>query len=308
MSDTGLQHLLDIESLSLQQVQAMLDLASRIADKPSAYTNLLGGRVLINLFLEPSTRTRISLEIAAKRLGMHVINFQPETSSAVKGEALIDTFHTLQAMAPDVIAVRHQDDGVVASLAADADDGVHIINAGSGCNQHPTQALLDAVTLLRSHGDFSSLTVTIAGDIRHSRVARSNISILKKLGVRAIRLAGPVDLLPDEQLEGVEVFDNLDQAVTGADVIMMLRIQRERFDESGLPDDDSYFKSWGLDRERLGLASPNCVVLHPGPLNRGVEIAPEIAESDRALIREQVRNGVYTRMAVLLTLLVNYAG
>ena len=149
------------------------------------------------------------------------------------------------------------------------------------------------------------MTVTIAGDIRHSRVARSNISILKKLGVRAIRLAGPADLLPDEHLDGVEVFDNLDEAVTGTDVIMMLRIQRERFDGPGLLDNDSYFESWGLSRERLNLASPTCVVLHPGPVNRGIEIAPDIAESDRALIREQVRNGVYTRMAVLLTLLAN---
>ena len=236
MSDTGLQHLLDIDSLSQQQIKTLLVLAGRIADKPSSYTNQLAGRVLINLFLEPSTRTRISLEIAAKRLGMHVINFQTETSSCVKGEALIDTFHTLQAMAPDVIAIRHQHDGVIASLAASADDDVHVINAGSGCDQHPTQALLDAVTLSRRVADFPSLTVTIAGDIRHSRVAASNIALLKKLGVKAIRLTGPADLLPDELPDGVESFGNLDEAVTDADVIMMLRIQRERFEGPGLQD------------------------------------------------------------------------
>jgi len=176
------QHLLDIADIDRQQLNSLLDLSVRIADAPGTFANQLEGKVLINLFLEPSTRTRISFEIAAKRLGMHVVNFQPASSSAVKGEALIDTFHTLQAMAPDVIAIRHSEDGSIASLAAVAEAGVHIVNAGEGCSQHPTQALLDAVTLRRTRGDLTGLTVTIVGDIRHSRVARS--SITQKTGCR----------------------------------------------------------------------------------------------------------------------------
>lgn len=296
------QHLLDIETLSRQQLDSLLDLAVQIAGEPGAFANRLDGKVLINLFLEPSTRTRISFEMAAKRLGMQVINFQPESSSAVKGEALIDTFHTLQAMAPDVIVIRHSEDGVIAPLAAVAAAGVHVINAGEGCSQHPTQALLDAVTLIRARGDLSGLTVTIAGDIRHSRVARSSIVLFKKLAVAVIRLAGPADLLPVDDIDAVDFFTSLDEAVIDADVVMMLRIQRERFDRLAVPDEKAYFETWGLTSQRLGLASPGCLVLHPGPLNRGVEIASEVADGAQSLIREQVSNGVYTRMAVLLAL------
>ncbi len=297
------QHLLDIEQLDEQQLRTLLDLSMQIADDLDAFTNRLDGKVLINLFLEPSTRTRISFEIAAKRLGMHVINFQPESSSAVKGETLIDTFHTLQAMQPDVIVIRHAEDGVITSLAAIANEDVHIINAGEGSSHHPTQALLDVVTLMRSGGDLSGMTVTIAGDIKHSRVARSNIAVLKKLGVAGIRLAGPANLLPADDIDGVRVFTSLDEAVTGADVVMMLRIQRERFDHSSADDGAAYFEAWGLSPERLRLAAPGCVVLHPGPVNRSIEIASEVADGAQSLIRQQVSNGVYTRMAVLLTLM-----
>ncbi len=303
MNQTDLQHLLDIESLSQQQLISLLESSHQIAHDPGVFSNRLKGRVLINLFLEPSTRTRVSFEIAAKHLGMHVINFQPGFSSAVKGEALIDTFHTLQAMRPDVITVRHARDGVVKSLAAEADEGVHIINAGDGSYQHPTQALLDTVTLQAVCGDLTGLTVTIVGDIMHSRVARSGIALFKKLGVRCIRLAGPVELLPADEIDGVESYTTLDEAVGGANVIMMLRIQRERFGQLELPDENAYFDTWGLTQKRLDLASPGCVVLHPGPVNRGVEIAPDVADGEHSLIRQQVRNGVYTRMAVLLALL-----
>lgn len=296
------QHLLDIEQLSRQQLESLLQLSMQIAEDPAAFANRLSGRVLINLFLEPSTRTRISFEIAAKRLGMHVINFQPESSSAVKGEALVDTFHTLQAMQPDVIVIRHAGDGLLASLAEDADTGVHVINAGEGRSQHPTQALLDAVTLMQSGADFSGLTVTIAGDIKHSRVARSSVAMFRKLGVASIRLAGPADLLPVDNVDGVDLFTNLDEAVTGSDAIMMLRIQRERFGQLVVPDEKKYFETWGLTPQRLALASPGCVVLHPGPVNREVEIASEVADGPRSLIRKQVTNGVFTRMAVLLAL------
>ena len=301
------RHLLDIDHLSRQQLNSLLELSNQVADDPEAFANQLNGKMLINLFLEPSTRTRISFEIAAKRLGMHVINFQPQSSSAVKGEALVDTFHTLQAMQPDVIAIRHAEDGVLASLAAVAEAGVHVINAGEGRSQHPTQALLDAVTLMRARPDlaqedFSGLTVTIAGDIRHSRVARSSVAMFKQLGVAGIRLAGPAELLPTDEIDGVDYFTSLDEAVTGADVVMMLRIQRERFESMAVPDEKTYFETWGLTPGRLELASPACVVLHPGPVNRGIEIASEVADGPQSLIRQQVSNGVYTRMAVLLAL------
>jgi aspartate carbamoyltransferase catalytic subunit len=196
---------------------------------------------------------------------------------------------------------------VLASLAAVAEAEVHIINAGEGRSQHPTQALLDAVTLMRArsdlaHGDLAGLTVTIAGDIRHSRVARSSVAMFKKLGVARIRLAGPAELLPSDDIDGADFFTNLDEAVTGADVVMMLRIQRERFDSLAMPDEKNYFETWGLTSRRLALASPDCVVLHPGPVNRGIEIASEVADGQQSLIRQQVSNGVYTRMAVLLAL------
>lgn len=296
------QHLLDIADLDQQQLTSLLDLSIQVAGEPGAFANRLNGKVLINLFLEPSTRTRISFEVAAGRLGMQVINFQPETSSAVKGEALVDTFYTLQAMAPDVIAIRHSEDGLIAPLAAVSDAGVHIINAGEGCSQHPTQALLDAVTLMRARGDLSGLTVTIAGDIRHSRVARSSIVMLKKLGVAGIRLTGPADLLPVGDIDGVDIFTSLEDALVDTDVVMMLRIQRERFGRLAVPDEKAYFETWGLTPQRLRLASPDCLVLHPGPVNRGIEIASEVVDGAQSLIREQVTNGVYTRMAVLLAL------
>jgi len=296
------QHLLAIENLSRQQLGSLLDLSIQIADEPDAFANRLAGKVLINLFLEPSTRTRISFEIAAKRLGMHVINFRPASSSVVKGEVLVDTFQTLQAMAPDVIAIRHPQDGTIASLAAVAEAGVHLVNAGEGRSQHPTQALLDVVTLQRARGDLTGLSVTIAGDIRHSRVAQSSIAVLKKLAVARIRLAGPADLLPADGIEGVDFFTSLDEAISDADVVMMLRIQRERFGQMAVPDKKTYFKTWGLTPRRLELASAGCLVLHPGPVNRGVEIASEVVDGSQSLIREQVTNGVYTRMAVLLAL------
>lgn len=303
MNHHAMQHLLDIESLSHQQLNSLLDLAADISRDPGAFANRLDGQIMINLFFEPSTRTRLSFEIAAKRLGMQVVNFWSESSSAVKGEALIDTFHTLTAMGPEVITIRHSLDGVVKSLAAEADTDVHIINAGDGSYQHPTQALVDALTLKLARGELASLKVTIAGDIAHSRVARSAIAIFKKLGVAQIRLAGPVELLPGDVVDGLETYSSLDEAVTGVDVIMMLRIQRERFGPLALPDENAYFETWGLTPQRLGLAADNCVVMHPGPVNRGVEIASEVADGGQSLIREQVRNGVFARMAVLLTLL-----
>lgn len=302
MNNPGSQHLLDIESLSRQQLNALIELSLEVAAEPQTFTNRLAGKVLINLFLEPSTRTRISFEIAAKRLGMHVINFHSGSSSAVKGEALTDTFHTLQAMQPDVIAIRHPEDGTVAALAAEANAGIHVINAGDGCSQHPSQALLDAVTLISERGSLQGLKVAIVGDINHSRVARSDIAMFEKMGVASICLAGPPEFLPAHAGGVVELCSNIDAAVTAADVVIMLRIQHERLGQSVALDGNAYFESWGLSRERLALAAEGCLILHPGPVNRGVEIAPEVADGPQSLVRAQVRNGVFTRMAVLMAL------
>jgi aspartate carbamoyltransferase catalytic subunit len=303
LNQTGLQHLLDIETLTQQQLLSLLELSSQISRDMGAFANRLEGHLLINLFFEPSTRTRMSFEVAAKRLGMNVINFQANFSSSVKGESLIDTFHTLQAMRPDVITIRHARDQAVESLADEADAGVHVVNAGDGSYQHPSQALLDALTIQDVYGGFSGLKITIAGDIKHSRVANSDVALFRKLGVAEIRLAGPAELLPADGIDGVELYTSLDEAVSGADVVMMLRIQKERFGQLELPDENAYFETWGLTRERLDLANPACVIMHPGPVNRGVEISSEVADCENSLIRTQVRNGVYARMAVLLTLL-----
>lgn len=304
MNKPGSPHLLDIESLSSHQLNSILGMTLKIAKDPQGFAGRLHGKVLINLFLEPSTRTRTSFELAAKRLGMHVINFRPETSSSVKGEALSDTFNTLQSMQPDVIAIRHQQDGTVANLAAGADAGIHIINAGDGCSQHPTQALLDAATLMQVRGgDLHAVKITYVGDIKHSRVARSGIALFEKLAVAEIRLAGPAELLPETNSAVVKHFNNLDEAVSGADVIIMLRIQRERFGQQEVLEEAGYFSAWGLTPARLLLAADGCHVMHPGPVNRGVEIDTQVADGPHSLIRAQVLNGVYTRMAVLLNLL-----
>lgn len=295
-----MQHLLDIASLDKTQLQALLDLAAEIARQPRGYADRLRGRFLVNLFMEPSTRTRMSFETAAKRLGMQVVNFHADASSAVKGETLKDTFQTLQAMQPDAIAVRHSRDGAVASLAATAT--THVINAGDGCAQHPTQALLDAVTLQQVFGAVAGLSLAIVGDIRHSRVARSDVELFTRLGMTDIRLAGPPAMLPVDA-GGLRCCGSVDEAVAGANVVMMLRIQRERLGESEQPDGERWFSDWGLTSERLARAAPDCVIMHPGPVNRGVEIESELVDGSQSLITRQVANGVYARMAVLLCLL-----
>jgi len=296
-----MQHLLDIASLGEPQLQRLLQLTAEIARQPKAYSDRLRGRFLFNLFMEPSTRTRMSFETAAKRLGMQVVNFHSNASSAVKGETLEDTFQTLQAMRPDAVAVRHSKDGAVAALAATAT--THVINAGDGCAHHPTQALLDVVTLKQVFGDVSGLSLAIVGDVRHSRVAGSGIDLFRRLGLTDIRLAGPPGMLPAAADGGLRRCGSIDEALAGANVVMMLRIQRERLGESEQPDAERWFKEWGLTSERLVKAAPDCVVMHPGPVNRGVEIASDVADGERSLITRQVANGVFTRMAVLLSLL-----
>ena len=294
------RHLLGIEGLSPLDIAALLDLAdaqvevSRQVEKKKA---TLRGRTQINLFFEPSTRTQSSFELAGKRLGADVMNMSVASSSVKKGETLIDTAMTLNAMRPDIIIVRHHAAGAVHLLARKVDCSV--VNAGDGAHEHPTQALLDALTIRRNKGRIAGLLVAICGDILHSRVARSNIILLQALGAR-VRLIGPRTLLPPEaERLGVEVFTDMRQGLKGADIIIMLRLQRERMNGSFVPSVKEYFRYWGLDQEKLALAQPDALVMHPGPMNRGVEISSEVADGAQSLIREQVEMGVAVRMAVL---------
>lgn len=298
-----LNHFTDVGDCSRRQLEQLLELAHSISNDISAFENTRTGRMLVNLFYEASTRTRVSFEAAAKRLGMLVINISATGSSVEKGESLEDTFYTIQAMGPDCIVVRHPEEGNASRLAAVAEPGVHVINAGDGTRAHPSQALLDALTLKQSFDDFDQIRLVMAGDIRHSRVARSAIKMLRMLGIGEIRLAGPAEFMPgDGTTAGTVVFDRLDDAIRGANAIMMLRIQKERISGLHIPSADEYHREWGLSEERLAMAEPGCFVLHPGPMNRGVEIASAVADSPQSLVRRQVRNGLYARMALLLTL------
>ncbi|HVF83539.1 MAG TPA: aspartate carbamoyltransferase catalytic subunit [Sphingomicrobium sp.] len=285
-------HLLSIDSLSDEQVAILLDAADLFAENVQAGTGRLAGRIVLNLFYENSTRTAMSFAIAAARLGAQPLTLSVEHSSVKKGETLADTARTLGAMAPDAVVLRHRDNGAAEKVAELV--GCPVINAGDGTNEHPTQALLDALTLRQHFGSLSGLTVAICGDIRHSRVARSNAKLLTRLGVN-VRLAGPPSLLPDD----AGAAGSLEEAIAGADAVMMLRVQRERLDEELGDAPGEYLARYGLTADRLALAAPHAVVLHPGPMNRGVEIADEIADSPRSLILRQVANGVAVRMAVL---------
>jgi len=302
------RHLLTVEGLGAQEINFLLDLADSNADANRQVGNrrdVLRGRMLINLFFENSTRTQASFEMAAKRLGADVMNMNVSTSSVSKGETLIDTAVTLNAMRPDMIVVRHHSAGAVELLAQKVDCSV--INAGDGSHQHPTQALLDALTIRRAKGRVGGLTVAICGDILHSRVARSNIMLLNALGAR-VRIAAPSTLLPPApERMGAEVFTDMWKAVEGADVVMMLRLQRERMEGSYVPSTREYFHFFGLDHEKLARAKPDAIVMHPGPMNRGVEIASTVADHSSSVIREQVEMGVAVRMAVLEALARNLA-
>ncbi|MEM7222779.1 MAG: aspartate carbamoyltransferase catalytic subunit [Pseudomonadota bacterium] len=293
--------LLGIEGLVRPEIEFLLDLAdgyvdlNRHGDKKSA---LLRGRTVINLFFENSTRTRTSFELAGKRLGADVINMSVTWSSIKKGETLIDTAMTLNAMHPDVLVVRHPDSGAVKLLSEKVNCAV--INGGDGSHEHPTQALLDALTIRRRLGALDGLTVAICGDILHSRVARSNIHLLLTMGAR-VRVIAPPTLLPD-QIErlGVEAFFDMRAGLADCDIVMMLRLQTERMQGTFVPSIREYFHFFGLDRDKLAAAKPNALVMHPGPMNRGVEIDSELADDlDRSVIREQVEMGVAVRMGCL---------
>jgi len=294
------RHLLGIEGLSHMDITGLLDLAEEFVDlnrQVEKKRTSLRGRTLINLFFEASTRTQASFELAGKRLGADVMNMAVGNSSMQKGETLIDTAVTLNAMRPDIIVVRHHASGAVELLAQKVDCSV--VNAGDGAHEHPTQALLDALTIRRNKGRIEGLVVTICGDILHSRVARSNIILLNALGAR-VRVVAPSTLLPAEIGRfGVEVSGDMRQGLAGADIVMMLRLQRERMNGSFVPSVQEYFFYYGLDQKKLSYAKPDALVMHPGPMNRGVEIDSVVADGAQSLIREQVEMGVAVRMAVL---------
>jgi aspartate carbamoyltransferase catalytic subunit len=294
------RHLLGIEGLSAPDIEILLNLAEgaiEVSRQVEKKRSTLRGRTLINLFFETSTRTQSSFELAGKRLGADVMNMSVATSSVKKGETLLDTAVTLNAMRPDIIVVRHAQAGAVHLLARKVDCSV--VNAGDGAHEHPTQALLDALTIRRNRGRIADLTVAICGDILHSRVARSNILLLSALGAR-VRVVGPSTLLPPGiERMGVEVFRDMRAGLEGADIVMMLRLQRERMQGGYVPSAKEYFRFFGLDEAKLGHAKPDALVMHPGPMNRGVEIDSSVADGERSLIREQVEMGVAVRMAVL---------
>ncbi|MCO5157327.1 MAG: aspartate carbamoyltransferase catalytic subunit [Aquamicrobium sp.] len=299
------RHLLGINGLSPLDIELLLDRAdaavglSRQKEKKSSS---LRGRTQINLFYEASTRTQSSFELAGKRLGADVMNMAVASSSVKKGETLIDTAMTLNAMRPDILVIRHSSAGAAALLAQKV--GCSVVNAGDGAHEHPTQALLDALTIRRARGAIAGLTVAICGDVSHSRVARSNIILLNALGAR-VRVVAPSTLLPSgigPQM-GVEVFNRMEDGLKGADVVMMLRLQRERMAGAFVPSVREYFRYWGLDAEKLKAAKEDALVMHPGPMNRGVEIASAIADGPQSVIQEQVEMGVAVRMAVMEALL-----
>ncbi|MBF0324654.1 aspartate carbamoyltransferase catalytic subunit [Magnetospirillum moscoviense] len=295
------RHLLGIQGLGPQEITAILDLADGYVDQNRSVDkrkNLLRGRTLVNLFFENSTRTRTSFELAGKRLGADVINMQTQASSVAKGETLIDTAMTLNAMHLDALVVRHPDSGAVKLLSEKVNCAV--INGGDGSHEHPTQALLDALTIRRHKGRLAGLTVAICGDVVHSRVARSNIYLLNTMGAQ-VRLIGPKTLMPAAvDRMGVDVYHDMRKGLDGVDVVMMLRIQNERMKGNFIPSIREYFHFFGLDREKLAMAKPDAVIMHPGPMNRGVEIDSDVADDvERSLIREQVEMGVAVRMACL---------
>ena len=295
--------LLGIKEISVEDITLILETAAGFKDvlgRDIKKVPTLRGKTAVNLFFEPSTRTRTSFELAAIRLSTDVINFSVPTSSVVKGESLIDTALTVQALGADFIILRHPSAGVPHLLARKL--RASVINAGDGANEHPTQALLDAFTIQEKKGGIEGLDIAIVGDIMHSRVAKSNIYSLTKLGAK-IRLIGPPTLIPEEMKEiGVGVFHTMEKGLKDVDVVMMLRIQLERQGKGFFPSTEEYSKNWGLTPERLSLAKDDAIVMHPGPMNRGIEIASEIADGPQSVILEQVTNGLAVRMAVMYLL------
>jgi aspartate carbamoyltransferase catalytic subunit len=302
----GLRHLVTLDGLGRDTLIAILDRAEgyrRFPGQPAYEGRELAGVTVSNLFFEPSTRTRASFELAGRRLGAHVLNLDMQSSSRVKGETMLDTLYTLEAMNTDIFVIRDSEPGMPDFLLDHVAAHVSVISAGEAHLSHPTQGLLDALTIRAHKRRFTGLKVAIVGDIRHSRVARSTARALATLGTSDIRLVAPQALLPDEgEFAGAQRFTRIEDGIAGADVVMMLRIQKERMASSASLDEAAYFREYGLTPARLRLASPSALVMHPGPMNRGVEIASEVADGPRSVIREQVNNGVAVRMAILASI------
>lgn len=297
-----LQHLYSIEQLRTETIHQLFDLSDQMRLKQ--HEKSLCDKYLCNAFFEASTRTVCSFELAAKRLGVNVINFSDACSSTQKGETLLDTMQTLDAMQFDAFVIRHGSEGTAEYMAKIFGSNSAIINAGDGCNEHPTQALLDAYTIHQHKKDFSTLSVGIVGDVAHSRVARSMTFMLKQLGADDIRLIGPRGLLPDaNHFPWATLEDNIDKGLDGLDVVMMLRIQFERMDQRFMPDLQEYFTKFGLTQDRCDAMKDDAIVMHPGPMNREVEISSSVAEGRQSVILEQVQNGVLMRMAIIYALL-----
>jgi aspartate carbamoyltransferase catalytic subunit len=301
--DGSLRHLLTLEGLPLSDIERLLDGAQSfvrpLGEKPPIST-ALSGVTVANLFTEPSTRTRVSFELAAKRLGADVVNLEVQLSSRVKGESMLDTVFTLQSLHVDVMVIRDPEAGVPDLVATNVAPHVSVLSAGEAHVSHPTQGLLDALTVRQQKKRFDKLGIAIVGDIRHSRVARSAFHVFGTLGVPDLRIVAPEALMPaPEEFPGCSRHTTLESGLKGVDVVMMLRIQKERMGQVDLPDADRYFSMYGLTPERLKLARPDAIVMHPQPMNRGIEIASDVADGKQSVIRDQVRNGVAVRMAVL---------
>ena len=305
--DGSLRHLLTLETLTRAQIEHLLERSQsfvRPLGEPPPRSTALSGMTVANLFTEPSTRTRVSFELAARRLGATAVNLEVQLSSRVKGESILDTVYTLQSLHVDALVIRDAQPGVPGLVAAHVAPHVSVLSGGEAHVAHPTQGLLDALTVYQRKQRFAGLAIAIVGDIRHSRVARSAWHAFSKLGVRDVRLSAPPALMPEsDEFAGCSRHPQLASALAGADVVMMLRIQRERMGAADLPEGEEYFAAWGLTAERLALARPDAIVMHPQPMNRGIEIASDVADGPRSVIRDQVRNGVAVRMAVLAEVL-----
>ena len=302
-ADGSLRHLLTLDGLPRADIERLLERAQGfvrpLGVKPPISTALTGVTVA-NLFTEPSTRTRVSFELAAKRLGADVVNLEVQLSSRVKGESMLDTVFTLQSLHVDVMVIRDPEAGVPDLVATNVAPHVSVLSAGEAHVSHPTQGLLDALTVRQHKKRFDKLGIAIVGDIRHSRVARSSFHVFRSLGVPDLRIVAPEALMPAaDEFAGCSRHTTLESGLKGVDVVMMLRIQKERMGQVDLPDADRYFSMYGLNPERLELARPDAIVMHPQPMNRGIEIASDVADGKQSVIRDQVRNGVAVRMAVL---------
>ena len=298
-----MRHFLQIDGHSAEELFHILDTAesfTSVDDRSIKKVPLLRGKTIVNLFFEPSTRTRTTFELAAKRLSADVLNINIATSATTKGESLLDTLFNLEAMNTDMFIVRHPESGAAEFMSNYVAPHVSVINAGDGRHAHPTQAMLDMFTIRKHAEDFSKIKVAIVGDILHSRVARSQIEALNLLGTREVRVIAPRTLLPANVAQlGVEVFQNCKEGLRDVDVIIMLRLQKERMQGGFLPSEHEYFQLYGLTPERLAIAKPNAIVMHPGPINRGVEISSEVADGSQSVILQQVEYGIAVRMAIL---------